>query len=177
MNNPKNPPSGKGEGRASLTLCVYVLGALTAVALAVMAILLCLPAEPTQGEFVPPDFDSAATVGVPTVPEELRYWSPGGDGLAYRFSLCDALPIRDGAVAVYLTNHEENTVYLKLRILDGEGHILGETGLLRPGEYVRDVRLTRNVTEPAPVTIKIMGYEPETYLSAGAVTVRTVLGG
>ena len=157
-------------------LPVYVLGALTALAVTVMIILLCLTARPPQGEFTPPPFEPDAEAGIPRVSEELRYWSPDGAGLAYRFSLCDHLPIDDGAVAVYLTNHAENTVYLKLRILDAEGHLLGETGLLRPGEYVKDLRLVHCPAEPTEVTLKIMGYEPDTYLSAGTVTIHAVLG-
>lgn len=74
---------------------------------------------------------------------------------------------------VYLTNPAENTVWLKLRVLDTNGSILGETGLLRPGEYVRTVALSAAPTPGTSITLKIMGYEPDTYLSAGSATLST----
>ena len=78
--------------------------------------------------------------------------------------------------AVYLTNPAENEVRLKLRVLDGNGNILGETGLIRPGEYVKDVVLTENLTAGTKIKLKIMGYEPETYFSAGSATLNTAVG-
>ena len=78
--------------------------------------------------------------------------------------------------AVYLTNPAENEVWLKLRVLDENGNILGETGLIRPGEYVKDVALTENLTAGTKIKLKIMGYEPETYFSAGTVNQKTAVG-
>ena len=54
------------------------------------------------------------------------------------------------------------------------GNIVGETGLVRPGEYVKEVSLSRRIPCGTPVNLKIMGYEPETYKSAGAVTLSTI---
>ena len=53
------------------------------------------------------------------------------------------------SATVYFTNAQENHVYLKLRVLDENDRILGETGLLKPGEYVKDVQLLRDFL-PAP---------------------------
>ena len=61
-------------------------------------------------------------------------------------------------------------------MLDGNGNILGETGLIRPGEYVKDVALTENLTAGKKIKLKIMGYEPETYFSAGYATLNTAVG-
>lgn len=62
-----------------------------------------------------------------------------------------------------------------MRILDEAGNILGESGLLRPGEYVRAVRLEKIPKQPTPVSLKIMAYEPETYYSAGSAVLKTTL--
>ena len=78
--------------------------------------------------------------------------------------------------AIYLTNPAENKVWLKLRVLDESNNILGETGLIRPGEYVKDVELTENLTAGTKIKLKIMGYEPETYFSAGSATLNTAIG-
>ena len=96
--------------------------------------------------------------------------------MSYRFSICGNVVVDDGKAVVYLTNPAENAVWLKVRLLAADGTLLGETGLIRPGEYVRAVDLT---TVPAPgsqIQLKIMGYEPETYQSAGSVTLNTVIG-
>ena len=45
--------------------------------------------------------------------------------------------------------------------------------MLRPGEYVRAVALSRSLQTGEPVKLKIMGYEPETYYSAGSVVLNT----
>jgi hypothetical protein len=54
---------------------------------------------------------------------------------------------------------------------------LGETGLLKPGEYVQYVSLTKELEDGTPIQLKIMGSEPDTYCSAGAATVTTIAKG
>ena len=141
---------------------------LCAISLLAMVLSLCRKPEPVRGEFTPPPFDAAAVVGTPAVPDGLGYSEL--DCRAYKVSLCGKLGA-DGTV--FLTNPKENTVWLKLRVLDEKGNILGETGLIRPGEYVRTLTLNGKVKPGTPVTLKIMAYEPETYHSAGAATLNT----
>ena len=156
---------------------VYVLAAVTVFSIVIMMILLCIPQEPAMGEFVPPSFDSAAVQGTPEVPDSLGYISPYQDGMAYRFSVCGNVTAEgDGRAVVYLTNPSDNEVYMKLRILDAEGNVLGETGLLRPGEYVKYAMMDRVPGAGTEIKLKIMGYEPETYNSAGSVTLNTFMG-
>ena len=155
---------------------VYILSVLAVTSFFVMLIALSVPKDPPRGEFVPPAFESTAIQGVPEVPEELGYTSPYREGMAYRFSVCANVTM-DGRVAtVYFTNPAENTVYLKLRVLDGNGEILGETGLLKPGEYVRVVELCEALDAGTQIQLKIMSYEPDTYLSAGSVVLKTEIG-
>lgn len=156
---------------------IYVLGAATAVMLIVMIVALCIPREQTVGEFVPPAFDSAAVVGTPEVPEDLGYSSPYQEGMAYRFSICGNVKTDGDKAVVYLTNDAANEVYLKLRVLNAEGNILGETGLLRPGEYVKDVQLNVAISAGTSIKLKIMSYDPETYMSMGSAVMNTVVGG
>ena len=139
-----------------------------ALSLIVMLFALTRQTEPVKGEFTPPPFDPAAISGTPTVPDGLGYNEL--DCQAYKVSLCGKLTA-DGTV--YLTNPESNTVWLKVRVLDETGNILGETGLVRPGEYVQTVTLTSNVKSGTPIVLKIMAYEPDTYYSAGAASLNT----
>ena len=164
----KNPKTNK---------TVPILCGVLAVALAIMAAALAFGGKQEPADFTPPPFDAAAVAGVPEVPESLGYISPYREGMEYRFSVCGNVVMEDNAAAVYLTNPAENEVCLKLRVLDENGNILGETGLLKPGEYVKDVALTGNLPVGTPITLKIMGYEPETYFSAGSATLNTAVGG
>ena len=144
------------------------LAALCAVLSVTVMLLVLIGSNPQQGTFTPPPFDDAAVAGTPDVPDGLAYSEL--DCQAYKVSLCGKLGA-DGTV--FLTNPKENAVWLKLRVLDEKGNILGETGLIRPGEYVRTLTLNGKVKPGTPVTLKIMAYEPETYHSAGAAALNT----
>jgi len=156
---------------------IPVLAVAAAVCVVVMIVALCIPKEAEKGEFVPPAFDSAAVVGTPEVPENLGYSAPYQEGMAYRFSVCGNVTMDGTTATVYMTNPAENEVYLKLRVLDENGNILGETGLLKPGEYVKTVELTKQLAVGTSIKLKIMSYEPETYYSAGSAVLNTAIGG
>ena len=142
---------------------------LCVVSLAVMVFALTRQEVQTEMvEFTPPPFDSAAVVGTPEVPDGLGYSEL--DCQVYKVSLCGKLNA-DGHI--WLTNPESNKVWLKVRLLDAKGNILGETGLVRPGEYVQTVALTTIPKSGTPITLKIMAYEPDTYYSAGAASLNT----
>ena len=155
---------------------VPILGTVLAVLVIAMILALCLPNRKTA-EFTPPPFEQNAVSGTPEVPEELGYSSPYQEGMAYRFSVCGNVTAENGEAVVYLTNAAENQVWLKVRILDENGEILGESGLVKPGEYVKSVALSTLPDAGTKISLKIMGYEPETYRSAGSVTLNTAMGG
>ena len=69
----------------------------------------------------------------------------------------------------------ENDAWLKLRITDEAGAILAESGLIKPNEYLQKVQFTRTLEAGEKISVKIMGYEPDTYLSAGAVALSTTV--
>ena len=155
---------------------ICILAVLTAVVLIVMIAALRKKTEPIKGEFVPPAFEVNAVSGVPEVPAELGYSSPYREGMAYRFSVCGNVRMNGTQATVYMTNAAENEVYLKLRILDEKGNILGESGLLKPGEYVKDVELNQTLSAGTKIGLKIMSYEPETYMSVGSAVLNTSVG-
>ena len=166
--------TAKTENKSGKT--VPILGAVLAVLAVGMIVSLCLTKNRTA-EFSPPPFDENAVSGVPDVPEELGYSSPYKEGMSYRFSVCGNVTAEGENAVVYLTNPAENEVWLKLRVLDEDGKTLGETGLIKPGEYVRCVTLSPVPAAGTGIKLKIMGYEPETYQSAGAATLGTTMAG
>lgn len=148
---------------------VLILAGVAAAAIVVMIIALC-----TMNNFDPPPFEKNAVRGVPEAPEELGYSTLDVEA-GYSVGLCSNLTAKDGAVDIYLTNPETNTLWLKVRIYDSAGNILGESGILKNGEYVKSVALSSVPSERSDVKLKIMGYEPKKYTSRGAVELNTVL--
>lgn len=170
MRNRKKPIKKKQN------ILPILCGVLALVAV-VMIVALCIPKTPDKGEFTPPAFETAAVKGTPTVDEKLAYQEVYADGMAYRLSVCCVPALEDNALTVYFTSPESNEKHLKLRVLDGKGNILGETGLIRPGEYVQTVTLDQRIAPGTKVALKVMGYEPETYESAGSITINVTIAG
>lgn len=97
------------------------------------------------------------------------------DTTAYTVALCGAPAVREGAAQLWFTNPGQNTVWLKVRIYTPDGILLGESGLLKPGQYVQAVALSPVPDAGTSIVLKVMAYEPDTYHSAGAVTLNTAL--
>ena len=152
---------------------VPVLAAVCLLCLAMMAAALVYTQSPAQGKFTPPPFEASAVSGTPEVPEELGWQEL--DAQAFQVGVCGAVVLEGSQADVWLTNPESNTVWLKLRIMDENGTVLGETGLIRPGEYVQSVTFDTVPASGATISMKVMAYEPETYHSAGAVTLNTTI--
>lgn len=157
-----------GIGRNKYLILSFVLCLL---ALTGMVLSLACGRPQIQAEFVPPAFDDQAKTGIPKVPENLG-WAEL-DSEAFRVSLCGVVAPSHGTVDIWLTNSEENKVWLKLRVLTPDGKMLGETGLIKPGQYVRTVTLHEIPAAGTSVELKIMAYELETYHSAGSISVMT----
>lgn len=151
---------------------VCILCALSLCALA--AVLFYRASLPAQSGFRPPPFETAAVEGTPEVAKELGY-SPVEVQGAFTAYVCGKPSADNGRTTVYFTSPADNNAWLKLRLLDDAGNILGETGLLRPGEYVRDMKLETEPVDGGAVTLKIMAYEPESYYSLGSVSLKTTI--
>ena len=121
-----------------------------------------------RGDFVPPEFDAAAVTGVPQVERPDIY------GTLYlnqetAVSLYSMPILRGEQVQVFFTSPADNTAWVRLRLLDQAGNVLGQTGLLKPGEYVEYVALDV-MPQDATVIAKFLTYQPETYYSLGSAS-------
>lgn len=170
MSNRKKPIKKKQN-------TVPILCGVFAVVLVTMIVALCIPKTAPKGEFTPPAFEAAAMKGTPTVDAKLAYQEVYTDGMAYRLSVCCVPTISGKDLTVYFTSAEGNEKYLKLRVLDEKGNILGETGLLKAGEYVETITLSKALSAGTKIKLKVMGYEPENYSSAGSMAVNVTIGG
>lgn len=160
------------------TRVVGLLGAACCLALIVLIAVARTSAQrqaTTGGHFTPPAFESAAVTGVPEVDDKLG-WAELSVREGYVVHVCGVLRAdADGSVPVWFASDAGNDVWLKLRVCDEEDYVLGESGVLRPGEYVERVRLKSVPPADTPVVLYVMGYEPETYYSAGTVSLATTL--
>ena len=154
---------------AMLVVCI--------VAVVGMAIALNVTGKKSEApQFTPPPFEAAAQTGMPSLGESTSWTKVYQPGMSFVAYACGQVIIYDGAADVYFTNDEGNNAWLKLRIMDENEKILAETGLIKPGQYVKAVQFTTLPTTGQKLTMKIMGYEPETYHSIGAVVLNTVAG-
>lgn len=117
-----------------------------------------------------PSPELSAVYGVPHPAEELG-WSEL-DAIRYQFHICGVFSLHDGYVDAYFYNPPENDVLLSLEVYDGESCI-GQTGFLKPGEYIQSVPLIEEPDIGTAIQYKVIGYEPDTYYSAGVVTLNT----
>lgn len=158
------------ENKLLLTLSIAC-----AIALAVMVIALCMTGGAEQKPFESPPFDTNAVEGEPSVSQTLGYSVLYQDGMSFKVGICGNVNIKGSTADVYFTNVSENALWLKLRVLDSKGDIIGESGLIKPGEYLKSVELNSSVKADERVTLKIMSYEPDTYYSLGAITLTPAL--
>lgn len=155
------------------TQWLYLAAIICAVAVIGMIAALTLPPKNETGTFIPPAFDSTAVAGIPTVEDSLAWMEVSQEGMSFSAHVCGEVIINNSKADIYFTSAEENQVWLKLRVLDTGGNILGETGLIRPGEYVQSVIFDTLPENGETIRLKLMSYEPETYYSAGAVMLNT----
>ena len=127
-------------------------------------------------EFVPPEFDSGAIEGAPSFddPQSVGYMKIYKEKMPYTAYVCGKVKISsEGRTDIYFTNPAENTLWMKLRIFDENGKIIGETGLIKPGEYIKTVQLDTIPKNGSKIVMRIMSYEPDTYYSGGEVSLNT----
>lgn len=125
-------------------------------------------------QFVPPAFDPAAVAGDHGVAEgEKGYGVLDARGV-YKVGVCGMVVMDGDKADVWFTNPAENAVWLKLRVHNKKtGEILGETGLIKPGEYVQTVTFITAPAKGDEIVLRVMSYEPDTYYSKGEVTLNT----
>lgn len=166
----------QGISRKDLKKALIVIGAICVLSVCAMVAALIHFKPTPQPEFTPPAFDTAAVAGVLKETDELKGlgWSKlHQEGMSYAVYICGGILINEQNQAdLWFYNIPENESWLKLRIFDAQGQVIAETGLIKPGEYLQTVQFTRAVADDEDLAIKVMGYEPETYLSTGAVSLK-----
>lgn len=160
------------KSRGNFFLSISFIFCIICVSIAAYTALSAINAEAT---FVPPPFDTCAEEGLPEVPEELGWSEVYQDGMSFSARICGAVNVEDNVATLYFTNTTPSNVWLMLRVLDSKNHVIGQTGLIRPNEYIEKVALLSTPEKGSDITLKIMAYEPETYYSLGTANLNTYI--
>ncbi len=150
-------------------ITVFILTALLLVLLVAVVAVASRDTGSTIGDFVPPSFEENALAGMPEQP-------PAGFGTMtvtseFVIGMC-ATPSFDGTnLGLYFTSPKTNAVWMKVRVCDENGRVLGESGLLKPGEHLPTLVLTDGPIANGRLYATVLSYEPDTYYSEGSVKV------
>ncbi len=157
-------------------LVIVCMVAIFAVLIIAIGLLSGRQREPEVAEFVPPSFEQTAVVGIPeNLDPALNYQSFTVEEKLF-VGMCGNLVLKeDNTVDIYFTLDSKNTCLAKVKLLDEKGNVLGESGLLRSGQYVPMVELSDPPKNSCPIIAKILTYEEDTYYSEGTVSAQLVL--
>ena len=167
-----NNLSDSGNKKSTDKLLIVLICIVGVSVISVFTVAIVLLNQPP--EFVPPEFDSGAIAGEPSLSDsdERRYGLISDAKMPYTLNICrNIYTSSDGEGEIYFTNPSENTLWMKLRIYDDKGKVIGETGLIKPGEYLKNVRFDTVPENGAEITVKVMTYEPDTYYSGGEASI------
>ena len=121
-----------------------------------------------KGEFVVPEFEASSIDGKPENVDETLTYQEIRVKEDYIIYMC-ATPIEeDGKLTLYFTSSEKNIDLLKVRIFDVNNNLIGESGLLKPNSYVKNIILNRSLKENEGIIVKVMSYEKDIYYSNGS---------
>lgn len=152
-------------------LLIILCTILAFLAIVIVVLLFSIKSKET---FKKPDFESSVT----EIPSDLDYQKSILNILdGYSIYISPNPKILDNNyLKIDFLSIPTNEVYIKVRILDSEKNIIGETGLLKAGDYLEKVKLSKSVKVNDNITYKIMGYDQNDYTSAGSVSLNTRIG-
>lgn len=157
------------------TILIIMAVLIAALLITALSIVTSRQPETIIRDFVPPEFDPAARTGAPenVDPNQAYNYLELTENAA--ISLCANITVENNAAQVYLTSHDDNLGWIKIKLLDDAGNLLGQSGLIRPGEYIQAIQLDSVPKESGLIVAKVLIYEPDTYLSLGSASIQTML--
>ena len=81
----------------------------------------------------------------------------------------------DEGINLYFANDTANDVWLLVKVSNSKGWVAGETGLIKPGEYVKEIK--GDFEKGENIKIQVFSYKPELYYSSGTFVLNTVVAG
>ena len=124
--------------------------------------------------FEKPKFDK---LSVDKIPANLNYETSALEITSDYKIYIDATPkVSGNYLNVNFVSFDTNNIWIKIRVLNEDSDVVAESGLVRPGEYLKKIKLDRKLESSSKITYVIMGYEIDTYFSEGVITLNTMVG-
>lgn len=121
-----------------------------------------------KNKFVAPPMDMNAVAGSPSdIDDNLTYQEISVKD-EYTVYLCATPKTNNNKLTIYFTSSKKNKDLLKIRILDENNSLLGESNLIEPNSYIKEIGINRELEDNELITIKVMSYEKDTYYSNGS---------
>lgn len=118
-----------------------------------------------------PEFEAGAIEGTPEVGEAYAYSTLTVTD-NYLIKVCGVPLITGNQLHLNITNPKGNYVWFRVEVLNSEGELIGKTGVIKTNEYVPTIELSKTLNENSKVTVRIIGYTPHTWHSAGNVNLQ-----
>jgi len=150
-------------------LIIKILIVIVSIACIILLIINANIKNIKKGQFIIPEMEQNVVEGKPTdIPKEYMYQEAkvNDDYIVY---LCAIPTFKDNKLTLYFTSSEVNKGLIKIKILDSQKNIIGESGLINPNSYIKDIELSKDLDDKEMITIKVMNYEKETYYSLGSI--------
>ena len=152
-----------------------IIAVLSSICL-ILAMILVINVVNRDTKFKPPKFEETVEKGIPNVDEKLGF-QPISAPTGFSVGLCSTMyQQQDESLLIYLTNPEINDVNIKCEIVNEENEILYESGVIKPGEYVKKLEAEKEMPKEATnIKVLIYGYEIDTWYSMGTIELDNVL--
>lgn len=143
------------------------------IVLGLISIHLIIHPDNAKHKFAIPEFDENVVDGYPEIDVDLNHFQAVSIDDGYTVSMCGKPSIdEDYRIYLYFTSPSDNVVWLRYIIYDNNGKELGESGVIKPGQYLKFSKLKRKLEEGETVIVKVISYEPETYYSHGSANIK-----
>lgn len=140
----------------------YLLGVIAIILIIIVVVLFV-----NNKDFVPPKMDSSSKSGTPKFVEELGYKNLKVSE-DYNIAIAGKPKLDGKNLFIYFTSDKNSKYLFKLRIYKNDS-LIEETGLIEPGHYIDKINVGSKLKKGDSISYKIMGYEYDTYYSAGEV--------
>ena len=128
-----------------------------------------------QSEFVAPEFETSSIDGEPENIDETLTYQEMCIKEDYIVFMSATPKEENGKLTLYFTSSEKNADLLKVRIFDADNNLIGESGLLKPNSYVKDIVVNRSLEDNERISVKVMSYKKDTFYSNGSFKLNIIV--
>lgn len=129
-------------------------------------------------KYNPPPEETTSVQGTPEIDANKWGYSPFGIDPEFRLKVCGEPELDGDDINIYLTSMETNKVLMRCVLVseDESETILAESGTIKPGTYLKSIKLKKEL-EPGShgAILKVLAYGMDNYYSRGTANLKIVL--